>query len=152
MIQLPKSKGSDDGHEFWKWLVSGSEYGFLQNFVSTSLTGEQCAKDSKIIFKRIGATHSIEYYKNNNVITPDDEGGYYFHLPGGRKKYIKEVKTMGINFRDTKMLRGEDHNVFHVCTNVNSICNMIASPLGMQCAHGWQWTNFVHRKDHSSEW
>lgn len=113
MFQLAKSKTKDTDHDFWRWLITGKENGMLSSLVSTSTNSDTCLQEKKIVFKRIGATHSIQYYKPKKGGEEVDEDGFFFHLPYGRKKYITEVKTMGISLRDTKILRSEDQILYH---------------------------------------
>lgn len=134
IVQLPKrpsdSKSKFDSH-FWKWLVAGDD-GQLSDYISTSTNGDQCAREKKLIFKRLGATHGLEFEKplqdtpttghsgantnnyNNSVNHNgkiDQDAHMYPPLPNGRRKVLVEAKTSGFNLRDTKMLRGDRHTL-----------------------------------------
>jgi len=114
VIQLPKRKSDHQSKfdsNFWKWLVAGDD-GQLSDYVSTSSSGDQCAKEKKLIFKRLGATHGLEFEKPMDIpAASTDPDSTYPQLPNGRKKVLVEAKTSGFNLRDTKMLRGDRHTL-----------------------------------------
>lgn len=103
MIQLPmiaetngvKGKKSVRDHSFWQWLITGKADGNIFDFVSIATSGRQAEKEEKIIFRRLAATHGIEYL---------DSGKWERNLPLGKCKYLLETKTRGISFRDCKSL------------------------------------------------
>lgn len=81
---------------FWNWLITGDISGkLLDNHVSVEVSGGEAAMENKILFKRLGATHSLSYVEDEDLAET---------LLAGRKKYICEQKTCGINPRDTKVL------------------------------------------------
>jgi hypothetical protein len=102
MIQTPTSKSKDSNerdHSFWNWLITGSQTGDISKFISTSISGDEAEKNGQFIFKRLGATHSIDYKDGNKLDKINED----------TVKYIYETKTSGLNFRDTKVLQGSDY-------------------------------------------
>jgi hypothetical protein len=102
MIQTPTSKSKDSNerdHSFWNWLITGSPTGDISKFISTSISGDEAEKNGQFIFKRLGATHSIDYKDGNKLDKINED----------TVKYIYETKTSGLNFRDTKVLQGNDY-------------------------------------------
>ncbi|KAG2389392.1 hypothetical protein C9374_013952 [Naegleria lovaniensis] len=69
IIQLDSMDGegathhNGDEHSFWKWLITGSCDGDLSKYVSTYTSGNEARVEGKIIFRRMGATHALDYYK-----------------------------------------------------------------------------------------
>jgi hypothetical protein len=132
VIQLPRKKlnsknpqtGSRYDSHFWKWLITGEVDGDLSEYVSTSGSGDQCTKEQKILFKRLGATHSLDFVKPierviqvpsvNSLAPPKEKLELLFpSMPNHRKKVLLECKTSGFNLRDTKMFRGDAHTLKH---------------------------------------
>eukprot|EP01080_Neovahlkampfia_damariscottae_P007979 gene7979-12444_t len=107
LIQTPLLSNSlndkERDHTFWNWLITGSIEGDLSKFVSTLTTGDEAENEDKILFKRLAATHSIDYKDKNNIEI----------INGEVQKNIYETKTMGFNFRDTKVFSNEDHSLQH---------------------------------------
>jgi hypothetical protein len=98
LIQLPMSNSTDESerdHSFWNWLITGSKKGDLSNFISTNTNGDDI--ENKIIFKRLAATHSIEYKNISEEINEEIT------------KFIHETKTSGLSFRDTKIFSKEEY-------------------------------------------
>lgn len=106
-------------HAFWYWLITGDPNSkqFESNYVSLMTSGDECEKENKVIFKRLGATHALTYDKSNinkNDFKDEEDDDveeatdYLEALPYKRYKYIKEIKVkLGVNARDTKVLRSK---------------------------------------------
>ncbi|KAF0971991.1 hypothetical protein FDP41_009687 [Naegleria fowleri] len=105
VIQLPKStnKGDKSSHDFsfWNWLITGDKKGDIAKLVTTSTSGDHCLKKGKVVFKRLSATHGLEFEENEIPIM------------GEAKKVLIEQKTKGFSLRDTKMLRSSEYTLRH---------------------------------------
>jgi hypothetical protein len=144
IIQLPKKQSKhhveldDDGygiddyydkddekdqhcHAFWRWLITGNPKGDVSKYVSTATNGNEARRTGRFLFKRLGATHALQYqhpYELQQNTPPTTKkkiksDGQYGSLPGNRRKVLLETKTVGITFRDTKVFRGDDHVLRH---------------------------------------
>jgi hypothetical protein len=139
IIQLPKKtelsykleSNSPFDFTFWRWLITGNPDGDLSKIVSTSTSGDQCTQQSRLLFKRLGATHGLTFEGKEQIVQGEDEDTdlmtttmspnsasqdedlTYKPLPFGKKKVIVEQKTSGFNMRDTKMFRSDDHVLKH---------------------------------------
>ncbi|EFC48329.1 predicted protein [Naegleria gruberi] len=103
IIQLPKKTGSDRTYDysFWNWIITGSKTGDVAKHVTTGTSGDHCIKRGKIIFKRLSATHGIDFEENE------------LPLMDGTRKVLIEQKTTGFSLRDTKMLRSVEYTLKH---------------------------------------
>ncbi|KAL0483457.1 hypothetical protein AKO1_014729 [Acrasis kona] len=164
IIQLPKKRtkqepfyGEDYGvdnyydasednkpnsHGFWRWLITGDPKGDVSTNVSTHTNGSDAKKANKIFFKRLGATHALQYQDNLETMQQtlhvrntrrqqveraqlegkspppllqciNGDDSDYTLLLGGRRKVLHETKTMGVTFRDTKLFRTNDTVLKH---------------------------------------
>jgi hypothetical protein len=125
IIQLPKKTALSEQIEpntaydltFWRWLITGNPDGNLSKYITTSTSGEQCAQQNRLIFKRI-ATHglalggkfqsAVDEDETASTATPSSVEVEYKPLPFGKKKVIIEQKTSGLNARDTKIIGTDD--------------------------------------------
>lgn len=116
MIQTPPNYDplSNNQHEpFWNWLMTGNPDGDLSKVMTNDLTGEDCEKNKKNVFKRLAATHGISR-------------GYREKLKGGFIKYIKEERTSGISLSKSTVLSNEINFQMHSHWAINI-------PLGGYC-------------------
>ncbi len=117
----PQDSVDEHCHAFWKWLLTGNPKGDVSKMISTATNGNEARRTNRIMFKRLGATHALQYQQHEQVvITPPNTpkkkvpgNGQYGDLPGGRRKVLLETKTVGITFRDTKVFRGDEHVLKH---------------------------------------
>lgn len=97
LIQLGRSEGEKD-HSFWKWLLTGDPNGDLKGVVSCLASGDEAEASlypllhvliillaGKLVFKRLGGTHGIEYKDDAKSVV----------LPFGRRKCVKETNPIG---------------------------------------------------------
>jgi len=88
MIQLPKAKGREKDHSFWRWLLTGDPQGSTDAIMSTFWSSSRAFKENRIIFRRVAATHGI---------TDSRQDKMDFDLPFQRSKIIHETKNrMGL--------------------------------------------------------
>lgn len=92
IIQLDRERISKN--KFWNWLITGDPDEDASIYISTSTTSEKAQKGGKYVFKRLGATHSLDFIPNK----------MQFNLPANRKKIVHEIKTFGL--KDSKVLAG----------------------------------------------
>lgn len=101
MIQTPPSYdplSKIQIDRFWNWLLTGDKNGDSSKILSLELTGEECEKSKKQIFKRLAATHGIS-------------GGIRENLKSGYTKYIKEERTSGISISNANIFTNDSQ--FH---------------------------------------
>ncbi|KAL9651163.1 hypothetical protein ABK040_008235 [Willaertia magna] len=73
IIQLEKMNGENSGdhlmdeHSFWKWLITGKPDGDVSKYISTKTSGNEARIEGKIIFRRLGATHALDYLKDEDL-------------------------------------------------------------------------------------
>lgn len=121
VIQLPKSKSTDPqkskdlppDYSFWNWLITGNPNGDVSQYISTAKSGDQCQAEGKLLFKRLGATHSLS-------LVPQEGDSEYLTLQKdqttlgfNRKKVLMEEKTSGFSLRDTKIIGSGEYVLKH---------------------------------------
>jgi hypothetical protein len=108
IIQLPKaSKTSSDDYDnsFWKWLITGDPDGDLSKYVSTATSGSEARREGKLLFKRLGATHALDYAKEEELVLLDSLKYNYF------KQQTTEEKSLRANSLPTDLnMRGSTDN------------------------------------------
>uniref|UniRef100_A0A6U0LFG2 Novel toxin 11 domain-containing protein n=1 Tax=Percolomonas cosmopolitus TaxID=63605 RepID=A0A6U0LFG2_9EUKA len=96
IIQLDRERqpgaSTESAALFWNWLISGDAHTDASTCISTAISSQQAHRHGKALFKRLGATHCIDYFPQK----------MQFKLPANRMKLIHEVKTLGL--RDSKVL------------------------------------------------
>jgi hypothetical protein len=108
---------SDYDHTFWRWLLTGRMQGEIDDVVSTSNSGDEAKQEGRVVFKRLAATHSIEYWDASRGTTSTDchKSPKKIVLPPignqvEKYRYIYEIKDVGINPRNTKLNFGSSRS------------------------------------------
>jgi hypothetical protein len=70
---LDPNDKDDHCHAFWKWLITGNPKGDLTKYVSTATSGNEARRTGRLLFKRLGATHALQYQNQQETAQQTNE-------------------------------------------------------------------------------
>lgn len=98
-------------HGLWRWLIAGNTNGDISKFVSVSTNGDAAELEKKIIFRRLGATHGIDYHTTEVGASLKNDRQRLIVLPPDfllKKDIIETKDLLGISMRNTKIFGNVD--------------------------------------------
>jgi len=138
IIQLPPVASLQEQHEFWTWLMTGDEKGNLTECVSVRRTGQDAYEEGKVVFRRMGSTHSVASIRPSlvkRILTEMDDDESNLSTESKRTRTLEQA---------TKITVREDTSITTTSTETSNPSHASASN------NTWSWMKNWITTDESS--